>query len=417
MSLSDLQLPAKCISTTFSRTGEKDSLETSSELSDSTAFPNKQLDKISPEKFPEPTEQAVAVIACSLPSDCISESLCEVVSPESLPDSHGDESYPQPDEKDNTEVSLNPSTNHILESSDTPKTSDTETSATDTSTTETSATETSAAETSAPETSATETSVAETSATETSAAETSGAETSGAETSAAETSGAETSGAETSAAETSAAETCSAETSVTETSVAETSVVETSAAETSAVETSAAETCTAETSAAETSVAETSAVETSAAEASAAETSAAETSATETSAAETSATETSAAETSAAAESGDRGIPENTDPKNEIASLNVSNNQDLCLEFQSECCHAEQIEQDKNWDNSSANPECGLMQSAKQKVVAEQQQEENPTDGGSDVSHHISLPLVENVKGKIILSVTESRFYDPKVFL
>ena len=392
MSLSDLQLPAKCISTTFSQTGEKDSLETSSELSDSTAFPNKQLDKISPEKFPEPTEQAVAVIACSLPSDCISESLCEVVSPESLPDSHGDESYPQPDEKDNTEVSLNPSTNHILESSDTPKTSDTETS-----TTETSATETSAAETSAPETSATETSVAETSATETSAAETSGAE---------------TSAAETSAAETSAAETCSAETSVTETSAAETSVVETSAAETSAVETSAAETCTAETNAAETSVAETSATETSAVE-----TSAAEASAAETSAAETSATETSAAETSAAAESGDSGIPENTDPKNEIASLNVSNNQDLCLEFQSECCHAEQIEQDKNWDNSSANPECGLMQSAKQKVVAEQQQEENPTDGGSDVSHHISLPLVENVKGKIILSVTESRFYDPKVFL
>ena len=417
MSLSDLQLPAKCISTTFSQTGEKDSLETSSELSDSTAFPNKQLDKISPEKFPEPTEQAVAVIACSLPSDCISESLCEVVSPESLPDSHGDESYPQPDEKDNTEVSLNPSTNHILESSDTPKTSDTETS-----TTETSATETSAAETSAPETSATETSVAETSATETSAAETSGAE---------------TSAAETSAAETSAAETCSAETSVTETSAAETSVVETSAAETSAVETSAAETCTAETNAAETSVAETGAAETSAAETSVTETSAAETSvaetsatetsavetsaaeasAAETSAAETSATETSAAETSAAAESGDRGIPENTDPKNEIASLNVSNNQDLCLEFQSECCHAEQIEQDKNWDNSSANPECGLMQSAKQKVVAEQQQEENPTDGGSDVSHHISLPLVENVKGKIILSVTESRFYDPKVFL
>ena len=41
------------------------------------------------------------------------------------------------------------------------------------------------------------------------------------------------------------------------------------------------------------------------------------------------------------------------------------------------------------------------MQSAKQKVVAKQQQEENPTDGGSDVSHHISLPLVEDVKGKI----------------
>ena len=228
--LSGLQFPTKCISTTFPQVGEKDSPETSSELSEPPASPKKQLDKISPEKSPEPMEHAVSVTAFSLPKNCLTDSSCEVVSPESLPDSYGDESSPQPDEKDNTEVFLKPNTNSILESSDAPKTSDTETSAT--------------------------------------------------------------------------------------------------------------------------------------------------------------------------TESCDKELPEGTDPKDEIASLNTSNNQDLLPEFQSKCCHSEPMEQNTNCDDSSENPECGVMQSAKEEVVAEQQQEEN-TDGLSDVSHHISLPLVEDVKGKI----------------
>ena len=223
MSLSGLQLPAKCISTTFPQIGEEGIPETSSELGEPPASPKKQLDNISPEKSPEPMEQAVAVTAFSLPNNCVSDSSCEVVSPESLPDSYVDESSPQPDEKDNTEVFLKPNTNSILESSDAPKTSDTETSAT--------------------------------------------------------------------------------------------------------------------------------------------------------------------------TESCDK---EGTDPKNEIASLNISNNEDLLPEFQSKCCHSEPMEQSKNCDGSSENPECGLMQSAKEEVVAEQQQEEN-TDGLSD----ISLPLIEDVKGEI----------------
>ena len=227
---SGLQLSAKCISTTFPQIGEKDSPETSSELSEPPASPKKQLDKISPEKSPEPMEQMVAVTAFSLPNNCVTDSSCEVVSPESLPDSYGDESSPQPDEKDNTEVFLKPNTNSILESSDAPKTSDTETSAT--------------------------------------------------------------------------------------------------------------------------------------------------------------------------TESCDKESPDGTDPKDEIASLNTSNDQDLLPVSQSKCCHSEPIEQRKSCDGSSENAECELVESAKEEVVAEQQQEEN-TDGLSDVSHHISLPLIEDVKGKI----------------
>ena len=60
---SGLQLSAKCISTTFPQIGEKDSPETSSELSEPPASPKKQLDKISPEKSPEPMEQMFAAFS------------------------------------------------------------------------------------------------------------------------------------------------------------------------------------------------------------------------------------------------------------------------------------------------------------------------------------------------------------------